>query len=159
MLKSGLIMFFAALVGTVIGGIIFCCCAPAWAVAVGVVAGLLAGVFDKPAAEGPAAGKGAGAGVIAGAGALIGQVIAAYINTTVLLQNPEAAAEVYKMFGIQNFNPEMFGTTYGLIGTLLGGGCWGVLDLILAAGFGALGGFLWFRFLRKQAAGSTPQIL
>ena len=159
MAKSGLIMFLPALAGTLIGGIIICCCGPLWAVAVGVAAGYLAGVFVKPADAGTAAGRGAGAGAIAGVGALIGQIIAALVNNTLIRQDPEAAMEVYKMLGIENVSPDVLGSATGMIGTLIGGGCWGMLDLILIAAFGALGGFLWFRFSARKAAGSALQIL
>jgi hypothetical protein len=159
MAKSGLIMFILALVGTLIGGMVFCCCAPMLAVVLGAAAGYLAGVFDKPVSGGSAAGKGAGAGGIAGAGALIGQIIAAFINTAIIQQNPETSRELYEMLGIQDFNPEMFGTTSGIIATLFGGGCWGMLDILLLAGFGALGGYLWFALAGKKAAAGTPPAL
>jgi hypothetical protein len=154
MAKSGLIMFFLALAGTLIGGVIICCCGPMWAVVVGVAAGYLAGVFDKPAVAAAAAGKGAAAGGIAGVGALIGEIVASLINNLFVQQNPETLTEAYKLIGIQNVNPSILGTVPGMIGTLIGGGCWGALDLILVAGFGALGGLLWFRLSGKKAAGA-----
>ncbi|MBN2086652.1 MAG: hypothetical protein JW748_15660 [Anaerolineales bacterium] len=158
MAKSGLILFLPALAGTLAGGIIICCCGPIWAVVVGVAAGYLAGVFVKPADAGSAAGRGAGAGAIAGVGALIGQILASLVNNTLLQQDPETARELYRMLGIENVSPDMLGSATGMIGTLLGGGCWGMLDLLLIAAFGALGGFLWFRFSPKKAADSAPLI-
>jgi hypothetical protein len=159
MLKSGLIMFIPALVGTLIGGLVFCCCGPLWAVVAGVAAGYLAGLFGKPAEAGSAAGKGAAAAGIAGVGALIGQIVASFLNNAIMQQNPEAAAELYKLIGIQNFTPEMLGTATGIIGTLIGGGCWGIVDLVLIAAFGALGGYLWFRFSSRKSVENPPQIL
>ena len=156
MVKSGLIMFLPALVGTLVGGVVFCCCGPVWSAAAGVAAGYLAGRFDQPATGGSAAGRGAAAGGIAGVGALIGQIIAVLINNAILQQNPQTTVELYRMLGIDNVDPSIMGTTTGLIGTLIGGGCWGFLDLVLIAAFGALGGYLWLKFSGKKAAEVIP---
>ena len=140
MFKSGVIAAIVSLVLALGSALLSPICVPCLALFLGFGAGLLAGVFDKPSTSGEAAKVGAIAGAIGGIGAIAGQIVGAGLNA--LLVGPEAAARIAEQLGIQTGGQMPFGTGYwaGLVGSAV---CFGVLDVVLMAGLGALGGLAW----------------
>jgi len=153
MLKSGLIIGGLTLLLATLFGFLFPLCVPCLALALGAGAGYLAGQFEKPGETRRAAGVGAGAGAIAGVGALIGHVVGGLINA--VITGPEGSARLLEQLGIDvgntSGNPVAF---YG--GALAVGCCFGVLDIALMAGLGAVGGLLWYQMTGKNQAGGMP---
>jgi len=146
MVKSGLIIGFVALLLTAGVVLISPLCAPCLALFLGLGAGFLAGTFDKPMDNSQSAKSGALGGVIAGVGALLGQLIGGAINGAIL--GPQGASEILRQLGISNgADPGSYWA--GLIGSAC---CFGILDLALMAGLGALGGILWWQISGKKNA-------
>ena len=147
MLKSGLIAggvtFVLALGFTLLSPL----CVPCLAFFLGLGAGYLAGVFDKPLDNGSSAKSGAGAGAIGGVGAIIGQMVGALLNAVIV--GPERAARMLEQLGLPMATPDSFGSGYW-IGVIGSGCCFGLLDVALMAGLGALGGLLWWQISGKQ---------
>jgi hypothetical protein len=147
MLKSGLIAgavtFILALGFTLLSPL----CVPCLALFLGLGAGYLAGVFDKPLDNGSSAKSGAGAGALGGVGAIIGQMVGALLNAVIV--GPEKAAEMLEQLGLPVATPGGFGSGYW-IGVIGSGCCFGLLDVALMAGLGALGGLLWWQISGKQ---------
>ena len=147
MLKSGLIAggvtFVLALGFTLLSPL----CVPCLAFFLGLGAGYLAGVFEKPLDNGSSAKSGAVAGAIGGVGAIIGQMGGALLNAVIV--GPEKAAKLVEQLGIPVATSNDFGAAYwvGIIGS---GCCFGLLDVALMAGLGALGGLLWWQISGKQ---------
>jgi hypothetical protein len=147
MLKSGLIAgavtFVLALGFTLLSPL----CVPCLALLLGLGAGFLAGVFDKPLDNSNAAKSGAGAGAIGGIGAIIGQMVGAVLNSIIV--GPETAAALMEQLGLPAPDPNSLGAGYwvGIVGS---GCCFGLLDVALMAGLGALGGILWWQISGKQ---------
>jgi LytS/YehU family sensor histidine kinase len=147
MLKSGLIAggvtFVLALGFTLLSPL----CVPCLAFFLGLGAGYLAGVFEKPLDNGSSAKSGAVAGAIGGVGAIIGQMVGALLNAVIV--GPEKAVKLVEQLGIPVATPNDFGAAYwvGIIGS---GCCFGLLDVALMAGLGALGGLLWWQISGKQ---------
>ncbi|HOT91278.1 MAG TPA: hypothetical protein PLN71_06855 [Anaerolineae bacterium] len=123
-------------------------CVPCIALLAGLGAGYLAGVYEKPFASGGAAKAGAIAGAIGGVGALLGQFIGGIINS--VLVDPQTIMNVLEQLGLPTtYDPSMIPTAQ------IGGGvCFGVLDIVLMAGLGALGGILWQQIAGKKT--DTP---
>ncbi len=151
MLKSGLIIGAVTLVLASILGFIFPLCIPCLAILVGAGAGYLAGMFDKPQASGNSAKIGAGAGAIGGIGALIGHVVGG--TATSLVTGPEQAAALMRQFGVavDTSNPAVY-----YAGAVGGACCFGLFEVLLMAGVGALGGMLWYQFVGKNSAVGSP---
>jgi len=144
MIKAGLILGAVMLVLGVGGSLISPICVPCLAVAAGIAAGYLAGVFDKPLTSGDSAKAGAIAGAIGGAGALLGQIIGAILNA--ILVGPESAMDLLEQFGL----PVASDPSFYYVSQIGGGVCFGVLDIVLMGGLGALGGILWQQISGKN---------
>ncbi len=126
-------------------------CGPCAVVFLGLGAGYLAGAFDKPQTGNATTRGGAIAGAIGGVGPLLGQSIGAVINGMLVV--PERAMELARAMGIPTsggfeFQPGGYWTL--LIGTGL---CLSVLDVVLMALFGVVGGLIWWNMSGKN---STP---
>ncbi len=113
----------------------------------GVVAGYLAGVFDKPVTGGGGAKCGVIGGAIAGVGAFLGQALAGVVNA---LFAPQIAQFVGRTFDL----PADVNTTR--IIAFGWGLCGGLVDIVIMAGLGTLGGYLWYQFVRSKAAPAAP---
>ena len=143
MLKAGLIMGGVTLV-LVFGASMFSpLCALCVALFTGLGAGYLAGVFDKPVDSPQAIKNGASAGAIAGGMGIIGQAIAAVVNSLVVANNPA----VYELFGLPPSDPQ---TVWMMqLGFAC---CMGLLNVALMAGLGVAGGAIWFQMTGKKQA-------
>ncbi len=152
MYKSGMILaalsLFVAAGATLISPV----CAPCAALFLGLGAGYLAGVFDKAPSNNAASKAGAIGGALAGIGALLGQVLGTVINAT--LVSPETIQKIYQNFGLPSAGPG-FSQSYwvGLVGSAI---CLSVLDVLVMAGTGALGGMLWWQTTGKNARPPAP---
>jgi MFS family permease len=146
MIKAGLILGAVMLVLGVGGSLISPICVPCLAVVAGIGAGYLAAVFDKPLTSGGAAKSGAVAGAIGGAGALLGQIIGGILNAIIV--GPQGAMDVLERLGLPvSYDPNLYYVSF--IGS---GVCFGVLDIVLMAGLGALGGILWLQIAGKNTS-------
>jgi len=144
MIKAGLILGAVMLVLGVGGSLISPICVPCLAVVAGIGAGYLAAVYDKPLTSGGAAKSGAVAGAIGGAGALLGQIIGGILNAIIV--GPQGAIDMLEQFGLPaSYDPNLYYISF--IGS---GVCFGVLDIVLMAGLGALGGILWLQIAGKN---------
>lgn len=150
MLKSGLIVGAVALVIAIGGSLVSPICVPCLALFLGLGAGYLAGVFDKPYDSGASTKSGAAAGAIGGVGALLGHMVGAALNSVIM--GPQAAADMLEQFGLPAGDLAGGGVGYwaGVIGSTC---CFGLLDVALMAGLGALGGLLWWQVTGKESAG------
>jgi len=148
MLRSGLIAAAVMLVLTIGVTLISPYCVPCLALLIGLGAGAVAGVFDKPSTRGASAQAGAEAGALGGIGAILGHLIGGGLNALVV--GPAGAARLLSQIGFSDTG--MTPTTY--YGFTLGAACCiGLLDVLLMAGLGALGGLLWWQQAGKSAAG------
>lgn len=154
MLKSGLIIGGVMLVLGSILGYLFPLCIPCLALFAGAGAGYLAGMFDKTMGQGASAKSGAGAGAVGGVGALIGHVGGGM--ATALTIGPEGSAELMRQFGIDvpasaaSGGPAYYASAFGA------SCCFGLFEVALMAGLGALGGLLWYQMTGKNMAGGAP---
>ncbi|MEJ5310747.1 MAG: hypothetical protein WHX52_13360 [Anaerolineae bacterium] len=150
MIKAGLILGAVMLVLGIGGSLISPLCVPCLAVLAGIGAGYLAGVLEKPLTSGGSAKVGAIAGAIGGAGALLGQLIGSILN--VLWVDPQTVMNMMEQFGLPStyYDPNLI--KFGQIG---GGVCFGLLDIVLMAGLGALGGILWQQIAGKKTDTSS----
>lgn len=146
MLKSGLILGVVALVLMAVTSLLSGLCGPCLALFIGLGAGYLAGVFDKPFESGASAKSGALSGAISGIGALAGQLVGSV--GTLLIVGPEQAARLLRQFGLPMDTSS--GTAGYYLGGLGTGCCFGLVDLVLMAGLGALGGLLWYQVSGKK---------
>ncbi len=115
----------------------------------GVFAGYLAGIQEKPKNEGVSAKIGAGAGAIGGVGAMLGQFIGAAIN--VKLVGPEGALDLLRQFNIPTGSDIAIPYWSGVVGSAC---CFGLLNILLMAGLGALGGYLWLQMNGSKVRGT-----
>lgn len=159
MLKSGLIFGAVALVLVgITGAINFQLCAPCLALFMGAGAGYVAGMLDKPAGgTGASAKVGAAAGAIGGVGALFGHLGGGLVGA--LRIGPERAmsqaAELARTLGLSVPLTDVDPVSY--YGSTLGFSCcFGLFEIALMAGLGALGGLLWYQMTGKNMAGGTP---
>ena len=154
MLKSGLIFGGVAFVLTAITGLLNAqLCGPCLVLLVGAGAGYLGSTFDKPRDNAGSARSGAGAGAIGGLGALLGHVIGGLIGISLL--GPERAVEFARQLGLPTtgLDPNDPASLIGFYGGTVGiACCFGLLDIVLMAGVGALGGLLWYQITGKNAA-------
>ncbi|MBN2390559.1 MAG: hypothetical protein JXR84_07545 [Anaerolineae bacterium] len=145
MIKAGLILGAVMLVLGIGGSLLSPICVPCLAVMAGVGAGYLAGVWEKPLTSGGSAKVGAIAGAIGGAGALLGQIIGGILNA--ILVDPQQMMRMMEQFGL----PTTYDSNFLYIAQIGGGVCFGLLDIVLMAGLGALGGILWQQIGGKNA--------
>ncbi len=146
MYRSGLIVGGLALIVAAGATLISPVCAPCVAIFLGLAAGYLASVFDKPATSASTSKAGAISGAIAGAGAILGQILGAVINSTIV--GPQNLQAIYEKLGVPTSGMNI-GQTYW-IGMVGGTVCFSVLDVLVMAGFGAVGGLLWWRTTGKR---------
>jgi hypothetical protein len=154
MLKSGLIIGGVMLVLGGIFGFLFPLCVPCIALFAGAGAGYLAGMFDKTMSQGASAKSGAGAGAVGGAGALIGHVVGGM--ATALIFGPGSSAEMLRQLGIDVPASAASGGVGFYAGAVGFSCCFGLFEVALMAGLGALGGLLWYQMTGKNMAGGTP---
>ena len=147
MLKAGLITGLLAIVVAVVATYFSPLCTPCAVLFLGALAGYLAGVFDKPSMNNAATKTGALAGAIGGIGAIIGQLIGTAING--YFMGPEGAAEFGRTLGLPASGSPGFEGGYWM-GLISGAVCFSILDLLTMAGFGALGGILWWQISGKN---------
>jgi hypothetical protein len=145
-LKSGLVFGGLALVLGTASVLLSPLCLPCLAIFFGLGAGYLAGVFDKPGENRAATKLGTLAGAIGGVGALLGQLIGSAINASTGL---EKVFSWLHGLGVPISSPESVVAGYyrELVGITC---CAGLLDVVYMAGFGALGGLLWWQFSGKS---------
>ncbi len=144
MVKAGLILGVVMLVLGIGGSLITPLCVPCIALLAGLGAGYLAGVYEKPLASGGAAKVGAIAGAIGGAGALLGQIVGGILNSVMV--DPQTIVNILEQLGL----PTTYDPATLHIAQIGGGVCFGVLDIVLMAGLGALGGMLWYQISGKH---------
>lgn len=140
--------FVAALILTLITPL----CNPCAALFIGLGAGVLAAFWERPAAGGDGALKGAEAGAIALAGGLLGQMAGAVLNGIVV--GPERAAQLVRRLGlpVESQQPAQYWAY------LLGGNCCcALMNVLLGAGLGAVGGIIGYQIWGKSA-GASPEI-
>jgi hypothetical protein len=152
--KSALIFGVVAFVVAIGGTIISPLCTPCLVLFVGAFAGYLAGVFDKPLDKSVAVKAGALAGLLAGIGAILGQIGGSIINGIIV--GPEGAMQLVRQMGLSGASGD-FSSVYW-ISLVISTACFGLLNLGLMAGTGALGGLLWNQFNNKPAGPSTPPV-
>ncbi len=155
MVKSGLIIGGVMLVLGTIFGFLFPLCIPCLALFAGAGAGYLAGMFDKPmGGTGGSAKVGAGAGAIGGAGALIGHIVGGM--ATALVYGPQASVDLMRQFGVDVPASAATGGVGFYAGAFGAACCFGLVEVALMAGLGALGGLLWYQMTGKNMAGGAP---
>lgn len=145
MLKSGLMLGVVTLIFAGGASLITPLCVPCLALLAGLGAGYLAGLFDKPLDPGMSAQKGAGSGAVAGVGALGGHLLGGGINAA--LVGPQGAADLMSALGL----PATTDPTTYYISVIGGSFCFGLIEVALMAGVGALGGLLWHQLAGKNS--------
>ncbi len=154
MVRSGLILGALALFVAAGSTLISPLCAPCALIFLGLGAGYLAGVFDKPSTSGSTTKIGAIGGAVGGMGAILGQIIGTVINGFIM--TPQQLQGIYQAFGLPTGGP---GFTEGYwIGIVGGAICFSVVDVLVMAGFGALGGLLWWRTTGRNATPPAPTL-
>lgn len=141
MVKAGLIVGAAMLVGALALSLLSPLCTICGAIFAGLLAGYLANVFEKPVNAEGLIQRGAFAGAIAGAVAIVGQFIGAFINASSL-----DIATIEDMLGQPTGLTQESLWIFQLGGAL----CIGLLNIGLMAGLGAAGALLW-----KQMKGNN----
>jgi hypothetical protein len=149
--KSGLILAVVALIFSASSTLISPVCTPCLAIFMGIFAGYLAGIQDKPKDEGAAAKTGAGAGAIGGIGAILGQFIGAAINAK--LVGPESTLNMLHQLNIPTSGDISGYYLYAVYGSAC---CLGLLNVLLMAGLGALGGYLWHQMNGRKIRNTYP---
>ena len=146
MYRSGLILGAVALFVAAGATLISPVCAPCAVIFLGLGAGYLAGVFDKPSTSSATSRVGAIGGAVGGAGAVLGQIAGAVINSLVL--GPQNLQNIYQNLGLPTGGPGFTqGYWVGVAGSAI---CFSLVDVVLMAGFGALGGLLWWQTTGKK---------
>jgi hypothetical protein len=145
MKKSALIFALVAFVVTIGVSLITPFCTPCLALFIGALAGYLAGVFDKPVDKSAAVKGGALAGLLAGIGAILGNIGGSIINSVTV--GPAGAEQMLRQLGLSTGGADMASTYW--IAMVVSTVCFGLLNLGLMAGTGALGGLLWNQFNNK----------
>ncbi|MEO7910483.1 MAG: hypothetical protein ABIV47_12615 [Roseiflexaceae bacterium] len=137
----GLIVVLAVAFIPAVGPII---CGPLVAVIIGAVAGFY-GV--RWSAGTPGISRGVLAGTLAGVGMLLGAVIAYTILVGMARSNPMFQEQIQEALRRQpnaQIDPAALNTIVGIMGPAVGF-CFGILNLLIALAFGALGGWLAIR--------------
>ncbi len=146
MVRSGLILGALALIIAAGATLISPICAPCTAIFLGLAAGYLASVFDKPSTSASTSRVGAISGAIAGAGAILGQVLGTVINSAII--GPDNLQAIYQKLGVPTSGIDLVQTYWiGLVGGTV---CFSVLDVLVMAGFGTVGGLLWWQTAGKN---------
>jgi hypothetical protein len=125
-------------------------CGPLLAVIVGAIAGFYGVRWSVAEAR---VSRGVLAGTLAGLGMLIGALIGYILLFNSISSDPQFQEQLGAFLQQQpdaQIDPEAIGAAVGIAG-VVAGMCFGVLNLLLALGFGALGGWLAARN-RPQAA-------
>jgi hypothetical protein len=136
-LKYGLIVGVVSFVVILPVSILFGICGPFVSVIGGAVAGYLTAHFGKFSVKQTGAKQGALAGLVTGGFTLIGQIV----SGLVALFMAQSTAMESIMGSIPNTtDPAVTQTVYYFSG-IIAGGCFGLIGLGLAAGFGALLGY------------------
>lgn len=126
-------------------------CVPCLALVFGLLAGYLAGAFDKPIDQNHAIRAGTLAGLVGGVGMLLGQIFGAVLNS--ILIGPEGAARMLSQMGLFAGGPAQVARFYWPV-IVLSTTCLVVFDVALMAGFGALGGLLWWKMGKNKPSQS-----
>ena len=149
MWKSGIIVGIAAFVLALAAsaGVSPLCGMLCVAPIAGLAAGYLAGVFDKPVGGEGGAKTGALGGLVGGVGAFLGQVVAGVVNAMFAPQIAELMGNTF------NIPTDVDATRMAALGW---GVCGGAVDIVLMAGLGALGGYLWWQITGSKAAPAAP---
>ena len=155
MFKSGLIVAAIALLFGLGFSLLSPMCTPCAGIILGLLAGYLAGVFDKPIDSAASTRVGAGGGLVASIGIIIGQIFGAIANS--LLVGPEGAQEMLQSFGgLSGYSSSMLpGYYFGVISSAI---CMSLVNILLMAGLGALGGMLWWSTSGKNI-GQGPDVI
>lgn len=147
MYKSGLIAGGLTLLIAIGATLLSPLCTPCLVVFLGAGAGYLAGVFDKPITKNASTKAGVIGGAVGGVGAIIGQMIGAGLNAFIM--GPQGAQQFNENFGLPSGGAGFEqGYWFGLVGSAV---CVSLIDILLMAGFGALGGLLWWQMTGKNA--------
>jgi hypothetical protein len=154
MVRSGLIVGIIALFVAAGATLISPLCAPCAVIFLGIGAGYLTGVFDKPSTRNGVGRVGAIGGAVGGVGAIIGQIIGAIINSIIV--GPEQIQQIYQNFGLPSGSPTFTQLSWLRTGSTV---CFSLLDVLLMAGFGALGGLFWWQTTGKNATPQAPTVI
>ena len=127
-------------------------CVPCLAIFLGLAAGGLACAFDKPLNTGASAKIGALSGAFSGVGAILGQLAGAGANAAIV--GPQGAQKFMSQFGLTvpgsgNFDAGYYFAVFG------SACCVGLLDVLIMAGLGAVGGLLWWQMDGQKRAYSN----
>lgn len=150
MVRAGLILGAVMLVAG--GGLayLFAPCVPCLALVAGALAGYLAGVWDRPAENGRAIQRGALAGTLGGAGALLGHLVGGLLAAATV--GPQGALDLARQLGLDlgstSGSPVIFYASASATAC-----CFGLVEVVLMAGLGALGGLLYWQMTGKNQAG------
>jgi hypothetical protein len=120
---------------------------PCVALLAGVLAGYLGARALQPATIGLAARTGTGAGALAGLGALLGHVFSGV--AAISLAGPIPAAALIERFGpsVDATSPASYYAT-----ALAFACCAGLVEVVLMAALGAVGGIVWHRATQRRPA-------
>lgn len=156
MLKSSLIFGIVAFILGAGITLLSPLCVPCVAIFLGLGAGAVAGAFEKPRSTSASAKIGALSGVFSGIGAILGQMIGSGFNAMIV--GPEAAQQFMQQFGMTLPTSGNFDAAYyfGVFGSAC---CIGLLDLMIIAGLGAVGGLLWWQITGQKQAYSNNAII
>jgi len=122
-------------------------CVPCLTVVFGLLAGYLAGTFDKPTDQNRSVRAGALSGLLGGVGMLLGQAIGAILNSVLI--GPEGTARMLAQMGLFAGGPAQIAQLYWIV-IILSTLFLAASDIVLMAGFGALGGLLWWKMSRSK---------
>ena len=128
-------------------------CSPFEAIVLGVLAGFLAAVSEKPQLPNTAAIRGGLTALIASVIGLIGGA-AGYLLRVYVIFPPEATNSVVNQ--LLGTEPSPTDAATDVLSTIIGLGCCSLTDFVLMAGFGALGGYLWYRWKGKKLTAEQP---
>ena len=130
-------------------------CGPLLAVPVGGLAGFYGARWNMAGAR---VSRGVLAGSLAGLGMLVGAVIGYIVLFNIISSDPSFQQQLGAFLQQQpdaKIDPGAIGATIGLAGAVAGL-CFGVLNLLLALAFGALGGWLALRNRPQPVPPSEP---
>jgi hypothetical protein len=141
MIRSGIIVGVLAVVVFSITGILVGLCEPIEAMIMGLAAGVLAAILDKPGNGKQASLRGGVAGLIASLFSVIGGIAGYLIRTYLVMPSDPSRSLEEQLLGIEQAG----GTTTINVSHFVSISCCSVTDVILFAGLGALGGFVWYK--------------
>ena len=150
MRRSGVI--FAAVMAVAAGilGFIFPWFVPCVALIVGAIAGFLGASFEQALTSGDATRRGAGAGAIAGIGAWAGHILGGVASAAI---GPNSAAALIERFGPSTDVSSPWAYYTAALGF---GCCFGLVEIALMAGLGAVGGLIWFQARGPASRAGRP---